>query len=89
MEHTVYEEKLLSAYEEEMDDILKYDRIYQMSKEEGKFADAMNIESIAEDEYTHANCLRKMLIDKGVLVPEKHHELEQKWHEARKAMGIE
>lgn len=80
--------QMLDALSEELDDIAKYNDIYEKACEAGEYDTADLVEKIARDEYAHAQGLWKCLKKKNAYDPHHHSHIEEKWHKANEIFGV-
>lgn len=78
----IYIEKMVDALREELDDIAKYNTLYEEACAMGDTTTAHVVERIARDEFTHAEALMGWLRKRDAYDPVKHNDIEQKWHKA-------
>lgn len=88
-EHTDLDKMLIESLHDELEDIIKYDRMYRDACEHHDYETAEMLRNIANDEYTHAKGLWHKLSDKGVYDPHVHTDIEDKWHTVKEIFNLE
>ena len=90
LEHTTdMERELIDSLRDELDDIIKYNRLYKEACDHHDYELADMLEDISADEYTHATELWRHLSDNGIYDPHKHIDIEEKWHTVKQIFNIE
>ena len=80
--------KLTEMLEDELEGIIDYDCIYNSMMELGLYDEAEAVEEIANEEYTHASEMWKMLKAHGVDFSQ-HHTINSHWEAVKKIFDLE
>jgi rubrerythrin len=86
---TDLDKMLIDSLEDELEDIIKYDLMYNKACEHHDYEAAEMLRNIANDEYTHAKALWHELSRKGLYDPQVHTDIEGKWHTVKKIFNLE
>jgi ferritin-like protein len=79
--------QLIDELEDELEGIIEYDKLYESMKAHKMHDEAVVIEKIAEEEYTHACAIWDMLEDWEVDLSE-HEKIHSHWECVKKIFDI-
>lgn len=80
--------KLTEMLDDEIEGIIEYDCIYNSMMEMGLIEEAYIVEDIANEEYTHAEAMWKMLKKHGVDFSQ-HHTINHNWEKVKAIFNLE
>ena len=79
--------KLTEMLEDELEGIIEYDCMYNSMMELGLYDEAETVEEIANEEYTHAEAMWKMLKKHGVDFSQ-HHTINHNWEMVKEIFNL-